>query len=174
MKNELLKQNLKREHQRITDVVQSISDDRFYDAPPGKWTSVQHLKHVQLCMEPSIRLLSDKPKFVSKLFGETKEGSRSYESISLLYQNGLVPGIVSPERFVPDMISLDDKEKTLIDFMHKVGLLADTLDLYAEEELDQYLIPHPLLGLITLREMMHFYTYHAAHHINRIYATILH
>jgi hypothetical protein len=35
-----------------------------------------------------------------------------------------------------------------------------------EEDLDIYLIPHPIIGKITLREFLYFTIYHIEHHLN--------
>ena len=37
-----------------------------------------------------------------------------------------------------------------------------------EEELDTYLIPHPLIGKMTLRELLFFTVYHIGHHLKTI------
>jgi len=35
---------------------------------------------------------------------------------------------------------------------------------YSEQDLDELILPHPLLGKLTLREMMYFTMYHVLHH----------
>ena len=35
---------------------------------------------------------------------------------------------------------------------------------WKDTQLDQYIVPHPLLGKITLREMGYFTIYHVQHH----------
>ncbi|HRH60621.1 MAG TPA: DinB family protein, partial [Chitinophagaceae bacterium] len=37
-----------------------------------------------------------------------------------------------------------------------------------EDELDVYILPHPLLGKLTLREMLYFTIYHAEHHLKNV------
>ena len=37
-----------------------------------------------------------------------------------------------------------------------------------EADLDRYRMPHPLLGLLTVREMLQFTVYHTAHHLSRV------
>jgi hypothetical protein len=49
-----------------------------------------------------------------------------------------------------------------------VSKLCLSLDTYSEDELDQYILPHPLLGKLTLREMLFFTIYHVKHHENLI------
>ncbi|MFN2437645.1 MAG: hypothetical protein ABR503_00495 [Chitinophagaceae bacterium] len=42
--------------------------------------------------------------------------------------------------------------------------LCKILNKYSEEEIDRFVLPHPLLGKLTLREMMYFTIYHVEHH----------
>ena len=46
----------------------------------------------------------------------------------------------------------------------KVGQLTAQVARFSEEELDQLILPHPLLGKLTLREMLYFTIYHVKHH----------
>jgi len=39
---------------------------------------------------------------------------------------------------------------------------------YNEANLDKYIIPHPLLGKLTLREMLFFTIHHNEHHLDLI------
>ena len=42
--------------------------------------------------------------------------------------------------------------------------LSKQIDHYSEQDLDKYILPHPLLGKLTMREMMYFTIYHVQHH----------
>ncbi len=39
---------------------------------------------------------------------------------------------------------------------------------WREEDLDRYVLPHPLLGKLTLREMLCFTLYHNYHHVRNV------
>ena len=41
-------------------------------------------------------------------------------------------------------------------------------DLIPEKELDQYMLPHPILGKVTYREMLYFTMYHVNHHYSLV------
>ncbi|MBN8578769.1 MAG: DinB family protein [Cytophagales bacterium] len=47
---------------------------------------------------------------------------------------------------------------------NEVTKLASKLNRFSEAELDLYILPHPLLGKLTLREMIYFTCYHVQHH----------
>ena len=38
------------------------------------------------------------------------------------------------------------------------------IDKLDEEDLDNYILPHPLIGKTTIREMLYFTIYHVQHH----------
>ena len=38
------------------------------------------------------------------------------------------------------------------------------IDSFSEKDLDNYILPHPLLGKLTIREMLFFTIYHVQHH----------
>lgn len=42
--------------------------------------------------------------------------------------------------------------------------LSVRVDSWTEQDLDTVLLPHPLLGKLTVREMLYFTIYHAQHH----------
>jgi hypothetical protein len=48
--------------------------------------------------------------------------------------------------------------------MREVTTLNKRLKKYSEASLDELILPHPLLGKLTLREMLYFTIYHAGHH----------
>lgn len=41
------------------------------------------------------------------------------------------------------------------------------VDIFEEEDLETLLIPHPMLGKITLKEMLYNAAYHVQHHQNQ-------
>ena len=47
-----------------------------------------------------------------------------------------------------------------------ISSICKNLDKFSEEDLDKFILPHPLLGKLTMREMMYFTIYHAQHHEN--------
>jgi len=54
-----------------------------------------------------------------------------------------------------------------------VKTLVLQIEKHSESELDQMILPHPLLGKLTLREMACFAAYHVAHHHKQAEANLL-
>jgi hypothetical protein len=50
--------------------------------------------------------------------------------------------------------------------------LWSAIDVWRDADLDRYLLPHPLLGKLTLREMLFFTLYHNYHHVQSVAARL--
>jgi hypothetical protein len=66
--------------------------------------------------------------------------------------------------FVP-LTPNPDLKLLLDEFTETNDALVNHLADWTEEELDKYVIPHPLMGLLTVGEMMLFTAYHTRHHL---------
>lgn len=156
-------------HQSFIDFISSLSDDELMVSHNGKWSPVQQLEHIYLCLRP-IRLAVTLPKFIPAiLFGKSKEGSRSYDCLVEAYQIKLKNGGKSPSIYKPQK-SLSNIDKKKMDLIHLVNSVCNRLVYYKENELDTILLPHPLLGKITIRELLYFAIYHVGHHKKQILA----
>ena len=60
------------------------------------------------------------------------------------------------------------KEKLKEKLKNEVLNLCLSIEKISEEDLDYYLLPHPILGKLTLREMLYFTIYHVKHHEKQI------
>ena len=55
----------------------------------------------------------------------------------------------------------------LLDDLRKEGQrLVEVAGKWSESDLDEYVLPHPLLGDLTIRNMLQFSYYHLEHHLN--------
>ena len=70
----------------------------------------------------------------------------------------------STGRFIPKIVSIEKGKKLKVDLINEIDKLVTKLDELTENELDKYIFPHPLLGKLTLREMLYFTIYHVRHH----------
>jgi len=157
-----LQEALLRNHTSFTDFMKGLTDLVARNSLPGKWTPNQQLDHIVKSVAP-VKLAFSLPKFVLPLlFGRSNRPSRSYDELVGRYKEKLAAGGKSPTRFLPDS-SCDRLD--LAELLDKhIGTLSVKVERFSEEELDQYLLPHPLLGKVTLREMLYFTIYHVEHH----------
>ena len=64
------------------------------------------------------------------------------------------------------MGSDSDKEAIINNFTQSYADFTAKLTDINEYDLDNYQLPHPILGKISLREMLYFTAYHVEHHDN--------
>jgi hypothetical protein len=162
MEKSELKLHLLRNHAAFTGFVRNLSDVLANNAMPGKWTPVQQMSHIVKSVSP-VKIAFSVPKFCLVLFfGKSNRPSRSYNDLVSKYKAKLEAGGKSTTRFLPDTscdrINLQDSVE------RHVNILCKKVDRFSEAELDKLLLPHPLLGKLTLREMLYFTIYHVHHH----------
>jgi len=162
-----LSKRLIQEHQSFIDFISSLSNEDLLRSHDNKWNPAQQLQHVYLSLR-AIQLGIALPKFIPTiLFGKSKKGSRTYESLVEAYQLKLKNGGKSPSFYEPKK-SVRDFGKLKIDLIHLVNVISNQLSHFQENDLDSFLLPHPLLGKLTARELIFFAIYHVGHHQKQI------
>ncbi len=146
--------------------VANTPDTQFELNPNGKWSVGQHLQHLIQSVAPVNQALY-LPKFVlGWTFGKANRPSKTYPELVQKYSEKLANGAVATARFVPKPIFLPQKAKLLLQYEGHKNRLIKHLQAFSESDLDTYIAPHPLLGKITLRELMYFTMYHTEHHFS--------
>jgi hypothetical protein len=148
--------------------VSEQENDKFCISIDEKWSTAQQLSHLTKSIKPLVMILS-KPKFVMKLlFGTSNRETRSYLSVVEKYNSKLNKGGVATSPFRPKTFTVSDKKKLLDNYTAYSEKLERSINHFSEGELDKYILPHPLLGKLTLREMMFFTIYHTQHHTDSL------
>jgi hypothetical protein len=147
-----------------------INSKDFFYQPADKWSVVQNITHLTTASKSTL-LAFMLPKFIIRLYtGKPNRPSRTYDELVTKYKLKLEQGGRASGRFIPKPVTIEKgKEKILTDFSKAMTRLSATIDRkWNDEELDQYIAPHPLLGKITLRELCYFTIYHTRHHLANI------
>lgn len=97
------------------------------------------------------------PKFVLIiLFGKTNRSSRTYDELVIKYEAKLTAGGKASRPFIPLPVSFEKKDELVKKYVQQKQKLIPKIEKQSEADLDKYILPHPLLGKITLREMLYF------------------
>ncbi len=164
MTKELIIQKLQGNHRQFAELLLSLNEHGFQLSPNNKWSAGQQLNHIQLSVAPFKQALS-LPLFILKLiFGKANRPSKTYDELVAKYRDKLSKGGVAPGRFIPKLVAFDNRERVVNKLTATVEGLCRRVKTYNESELDGYILPHPLLGKVTLREMLYFTIYHVTHH----------
>lgn len=164
MDQSTIHQLLTTQHAAFLRTMRSLSEEDCLSVKNGKWSAGQQLDHIRRSVQP-VALAFGLPSWALRLlFGKANRASRSYAALVEKYQQKLAAGYGASGRFVPPPARLADREKLAAALEKDVRLLNRRLTKYSEQQLDTLLLPHPLLGKLTLREMLYFTAYHVEHH----------
>ena len=156
------------DHKKISDYILALPEEAFMYSHEGKWTAGQQLKHVYLTLLPFPKILPSKD-FIRQKFGTIDRPTRDYDTV---IKNYFLSSRQAPSVYLPEHVSPEQKTELAANLEAITTTIQNLLQTYSEEELDTLVIPHPLLGKMTIREMYYLMTYHPTHHLRQTQAHI--
>lgn len=149
---------------RFINYINTLSETEYLFALEEKWSAGQQLDHLVRSTKPLI-LAVRLPKFILQLiFGEANRPSKSYEELVEKYLSKISEGAKATGNFIPSKVGYDKRLRLQKELESVILKINKGLKNFTEEELDRCILPHPLLGKITFREMIYFSIYHVDHH----------
>jgi hypothetical protein len=98
------------------------------------------------------------------IFGTTNRPSRTYDEVFTKYHQKLEAGGRATSRFIPKEVLFYAKKKLILTLEKQIKKLGKQVNAFSENNLDYLIAPHPLLGKLTLRELLYFTIFHVEHH----------
>ncbi len=152
----------------FSHLLSTLNAADYNAALQGKWSAGQQLDHLCKSVAP-VNMAFGLPGFVLQLFfGKANRPSLGFEDLVKKYQAKLAAGGRASKQFIPEKAEWEARAKLLRRLDHLSAELRLKIEKTAENQLDIYILPHPLLGKITLREMLYFTIYHVQHHQNLV------
>ncbi len=148
-------------------------DSQSFFEPIGEaWSPAENVRHLTKSVR-AVTLGLRLPKTVLLLrFGRPKAVSRTYSEVVKVYRAALAAGgkagkFAPKKREIPEDLA---GERTQIMRYHKEAIEAfcDSIGKWSEPILDKRQMPHPLIGKLTVREMLLFSLYHNKHHVENV------
>jgi hypothetical protein len=164
MNKQSLKNNLSESHDSFLFFLEKLSKDEFLVSNNQKWTAAQQLEHIYLSVKIVRQVLILPPFFIKLIWGKSNKKSRTYDELVKKYQLKLENGGRATSGFVPKAVNHQQALFLLKTIKNEVISLNKKLDKFTEEELDSCVLPHPLLGKLSIRETLYFTIYHVGHH----------
>ena len=165
---ETIKQALEDAFGETASAVEAMSEADFIASKAPKWSAADIFDHLIRSASPVAQGLK-MPKIVFRQFGTPNRPSRTYEGLVKRYKERLAEGGQSTGQYSPKEGTVYHKEKMLKEWKEIGEKLSRRLEKHWEEEkMDDYLVPHPLLGKLTVREVLFFTVYHTHHHLAQI------
>lgn len=139
-------------------------------APLGEaWSPADNVRHLVKSNRPVAYALG-LPRIVLYFrFGLARRPSRGYSEIFSTYKDALEAGLKAG-RFTASPVPAgeqtdENRERALHNLAETFDALESALRRWPEKALDRARLPHPGLGLLTVREMLFFTLYHNTHHV---------
>jgi len=137
----------------------------------GHWSPAENVRHLIKSIRPVTKALG-LPRLVLRLmFGAPRRESARWSDVQARYL-GLLEAGGKAGRFTPAEREEQDLEagraRIMGQFVQVNRELRAAIGKWADRSLDRYQLPHPLLGKLTMREMLIFTAYHQMHHLDGV------
>ena len=159
---------LEEKHQEFFKWIENQPEDSFEKGPEGKWTLGQHTVHLVDSLKKLNTALSI-PKFILKYkFGVTNRELRPYDEISKRYQEKLSKNLDKAREFNRSVKTPSKKkfQQLLTTLQVQNKKLQYKTQHWKDKDLDNLILPHPLMGKMPVREIIMWTAYHTDHHLN--------
>jgi hypothetical protein len=164
MKKSELKEALKERFSNLAKETESVGETQFF-APIGeKWSIAENILHLTQSVKAFNQGLAFPKEVLVSQFGKIDRPTLDYNGVVNAYLTILGTGIKARGTFVPLLPENPSKAILINSFIKHHETLANYLDEWSETELDEIAIKHPVLKLMTVREIYYFMHYHIGHH----------
>lgn len=164
--------DLKEIQQTLHETLVNMPEDKFFTGTETEWSPADYLKHLIISVKAFAKGLTLPHDQMEALFGKA-DGSKTYAELIAIYQERIDKGLraeevasnITPLNYrMPD--NVDDIKTYLIETWNDANNRVYTgLEGWSEDDLDHYQVPHPAIGMLSLREMLFFTIHH-----NRIHS----
>ena len=150
----------------------SFPTPRFFEKIGDAWSPAENVRHLTKSIRAVTKGLRLPRLFVRIAFKAASRSSRSYDEMRTVYRATLSRG-GKAGRFGPgDTLPSPDREAERARIMAYHGTavseLSSAVSKWNEKDLDRLQLPHPLMGPLTVREMLLFTLYHNSHHVEGV------
>ena len=157
---------LEQKHQQLFDWINNQPNENWEKGPEGKWTMGQHILHLVNSLQLLNNALSYPRFFLKYKFGVSNREGRDYETVAKKYQQKLSENQDRARVFNQKLKTptLAEKEHLLTRFQIQQKKLQYKTRKISDKNLDTLVIPHPLMGKMTVREIIMWTAHHTEHH----------
>jgi hypothetical protein len=149
-----------------------IDPDLFAARLGQAWSPAENVLHLIKSTTPVTKALNLPGPTLITMFGSGGAKSESFEGLRDRYLSLLTGGVdagrFAPDEHVPPADHAAWQSELVGECRDAVLALAEAAGRWEESDLDMYQIPHPLLGKLTVREMLFFTLYHHSHHMRNV------
>ena len=164
MKKQLIIKELTERHANFVEYILSLSEEQFMFSYKNKWTAGQQMDHIFRAVSILPFAYKIPKKITALFFGRVNRPLLGYDELVKKYQARLYEGAKASALFIPKKIAYKDRHALADKLFQKVRKINAAIDAIPDDALDRFMLPHPILGKLTYREMLYFTIYHVNHH----------
>jgi hypothetical protein len=156
-------------HQRAENWFSAVPARDFFTRHGDVWSPSDNVDHLVRAVKPIAKALKLPKITLQAMFGKPEKPSMSYEELCKVYRDEIAGGAKASGRYLPNQESpaenAEGRKEALLDQWSKANAeLLSVVEKWDLDEMDRYLLPHPLIGKLTIREMIYFTIYHNLRH----------
>ena len=166
MDKEAIAELIDEKHETLFNWLEQQDPEHWETGPNGKWTTGQQALHLLQSLKPLNDALS-MPKFLLKYkFGKANRAVRDYSTVVQRYQERLknAEGMTFKGSRNMKVPKLKDKDYIINRLKTECKKLQYKTKKWKDNDLDNFILPHPLMGKMPVREIVMWTAYHVEHH----------
>ncbi len=156
-------------HEAFILYIDSLAEAEFLHSHNNeKWNAGQQMNHIGVSLGALKKGMSLPNIALKMTFGITKEPTKSYEEVVKKYTDRLKePYDISGSKFDPEPMAFSDKTAAIDRFNSTKDKLLKAYQKFSDSDAEKYVLPHPLIGKLSMKEFMLFNIFHVQHHHKR-------
>jgi uncharacterized damage-inducible protein DinB len=157
-------QLLNKKYKELFSWLEKHTDEEFEKNTAEKWSPGQHVDHLIKSTRPLNQALRMPKMALRTMFGKNNRDERNYTEVEKRYNEKIQAGGTASSKFLPKQISNSQKSALIDTLREELYNMTSILEKWDEKRLSKHLLPHPLLGKMTINEMMYFTIIHTEYH----------
>lgn len=164
---------LEEKHKNLFQWLENQPIEIWEKGPEGKWTTGQQIQHLVNSLQLLNNALSYPRFFLKYKFGTCNREPRNYNVVAENYQKKLSENQDRVKKFNQKLKkpTLKERERLLTRLQIQQKKLQYKTQKISDLNLDTLVVPHPLMGKMTLREIIMWTAHHTDHHTETLIMT---
>jgi len=155
--------------EKVESYYSSLSPEQFFHDGLGGWSAAQNLSHITFIGSLAVYLFG-LPRFLFIPFGkQTKQ--RDFVTLKNDYLSSdktIYIGPLAPSSIAPPLDAKNVIQTMTSDWRKVYRDLNLAIQSIPEEDMDNFSLPHPSMGMLSLREMIYVIIIHPIHHTYKV------
>jgi hypothetical protein len=155
--------------EKVESYYSSLSPEQFFHDGLGGWSAAQNLSHITFIGSLAVYLFGF-PRFLFIPFGK-QTIQRDFVTLKNDYLSSdktIYIGPLAPSSIAPPLDAKNVIQTMTSDWRKVYRDLNLAIQSIPEEDMDNFSLPHPSMGMLSLREMIYVIIIHPIHHTYKV------